>query len=431
MAELEIIIISIIYIIYFIIILKRPIIGLLVCVFLVAGVRCEALFFNDVVRLGKIPISIFDVAMFPFLLSGILMILRQPKILLINWKYTSSFFLLLISLTGTFWGLFQGYDIRITLREFRNLLYFVIVVISTAKLVYTNKKLLLIENLIIFSGITESIWTLFYFTKGISEYGFFVSSSALRAKALMQTVPAMASGLLVFRQINTQGLHALALMSLQLLFFISIVASMTRSAWLYYMLVIILIIYFSLRHTSSGLSKTFLILGSLATILLFIKIYSHGYYTETKTLVESRLQALFTKGHPENTWEIRVDEARAFIISLPYHRYILGMGLGAGLYGSGGGPEIVPVWYLWKLGIIGLLIWMITYTAGFFHPCFYLDKSSKIKTEASKWFVATVPFLFIGSITGTFMTTAGYILSGLYIGINWKYIEINSKLENK
>ena len=420
-------IIAIIYFVYVWVLARWPMFGLLISIFLIAGVHIEYLFFTELFWIGGVPISVYDMLVFPFLLFGLIIVLKKPRRILGSLKYITTLSLFVIAIISACWGLYNYHELRIVLREFRNLLYFTLIVLITGHFVSDSKRLSLVENTIIFCGITTSVWLIAYFLNSYYQYGL-ISSAALRTKYLLATVPAMASGLLAYKEWDKPYMNLLVIL-LQELFLISIITSLARSAWGYYAAVFILMLIFNLHGKSKEFLKLILILGCSASILFVLVTYlTRTYYIDyigMKKLIRMRAISLLDKTAPENTFTVRVRGAKELISSLPFYGWLVGMGLG------GQRTEIVPVWYLWKLGIIGLLIWMITYTAGFFHPCFYLDKSSKIKTEASKWFVATVPFLFIGSITGTFMTTAGYILSGLYIGINWKYIEINSKLENK
>ena len=141
---------------------KRPIYGLALSIFLVAGINVRLLFSNDIIE-TPLPVSYYDIIMLPFLLIGLRIILKRPRTITLDWKYVNSVLLLLLAVIGLLYGFSSGYAPRVVLREFRNVLYMVLIILITANVVRSVEDFSILENSLILSGIIIGVWQIAYF----------------------------------------------------------------------------------------------------------------------------------------------------------------------------------------------------------------------------------------------------------------------------
>jgi len=418
---------------YLILLFKKPIIGLSFMLFLAIGTDVRWLF-DFGLNIGSLSIPIFDLFALPFIFAAIIRMLKTSQLPITNWKYIASLSLFPIAIIGTINGFYNNslFDV---LRESRDILYFIVLILIVGTIVTKKKDLALLEKVIIFSGLTISIWIITYFFSKAYAFGL-ISQAVLRTGSLFQYTPAIAAAFLGYDQIKKRcGFPILAAISLQVLFLTATILSLTRSAWIYYIIVaasLLLVIFFqkkTFNYIKNYIKIFFCIfLGMIVVLLLALFLLPKDYLTDIESLITNRILTLRGEG-PENTFLIRLDTAREGIESMRYPTdWLFGKGFGAGFGELKHVIEIIPVWYLFKLGFLGFIIGFILYATGIFSPIFYLTKAKVIKEEIFKWFLAIIPLFLIGSFTGIIISTPGIIISSLFIGINWRHIDLFSPM---
>ena len=211
---------------------------------------------------------------------------------------------------------------------------------------------------------------------------------------------------------------------LQLLFLTATFISLTRSAWLYYvfcMLGVLLTSFFRSRRYRRILLAFLVGLTLIGSLLI---MFSPSVYVEgISQLVDTRVMSLLVPTNPQNTVSTRLRVTSSALTTLFPYKWLVGEGLG------GKSVEIVPVWYLLKMGIIGLILWLVIFIEGFVQPLFLFKENSFVRERIQRWTISMLPLFIIGSFTGTLMTTQGMVLSGIIIGMNWRWIEYRARLQ--
>lgn len=314
-------------------------------------------------RMGNLMIS--DIALL-LLFLFIMMDKMIHKKFTLKIKITSLLFLFVI-LSQLIFGFLNNYALDNILKDLKLVFYFIVpyMFISNNKNNPKFLKRLLIVS--IFMGIFVSMEQFLQFFN-ITNQSFYEGNITRNVGIMVQFIPIISVALTYLRHIKLLKLKYLFYLSIQIMFLLACIFSMTRSVWIQYMLTYIIYIGYILYKEFQKITiKHIMAFASILMLILFIILfiyhnynYLYSHYIIFEKMSDRLLSLKTINDNFSDTLMYRIEDIKAMLYKFNNITILWGYGLGdtrvARVLDDVCFTENSVIYYLWKYGVICNLI---------------------------------------------------------------------------
>ncbi len=347
---------------------------------------------NTAIGSGAIKINIIDILMFILILLAIKESRKnilEKKILYICIMFS------VITLISLCIGLQNNYDIHLVIRDFRYITYFILIIIIVNLLVKTADDIRTINNIVFIISFIGIIQILFNAKNSIDSY-----QDILQIKTL--SIPFTACIISASNFFASFGKwNKLIYVPSFILILIATILTMIRNVWLSVLLIIIMNVFYLIKHGIMKKRYVFLLLASTFIMIMF------SYEIILKPKLEYTVNNYYN-----DTLYFRFHDALSLYDYVRGNVNILtgaGLGADASIYVLGGNgtlqlsddyyTENSYLFYYWKMGLPALILLLYLIVIRLIKLCKYRFQDIQIYNILAVYIIYIMFLAFSGGIS--------------------------------